>query len=133
MDFDSLEQLYNEQLDDDLIIESNQNSLEEGIRPDGQLMDDYAERTIEIKRRDGGFISQSRRIALKDTGSWYDDMFIVKKKNTSFIDNKDLAMTDKLVTDFGDPILDIPEDEKEHIIEEAKPRFYEQINNKLNA
>lgn len=128
---DNLQSIYVSAIDEDEVIIANQNSLEEGIRPDGQLFDVYSERTIEIKKRDGGFISQSGRIALKDTGSWYDDMYVKRYKDWLEIHNKDIAMSVKLTQDFGDQILEVPKDEIQILIKNAEPNFEHIIEQRL--
>ena len=133
MDLESLEQLYNEQLDDDLIIKSNQKKLSKGEMPNGGLIKgEYSPVTLVIKRKTGGYISPTGLIALKNKGDFYKSFFVAKIKNESILDAMD-AKTTMLMDEYGDEILDIPDHAKEAIIEEAKDRFYEQLNNKLNA
>ncbi len=113
-----------ESINDDDVIEANQNSLEQGIRPDGKEFEPYSEVTLEIKRANGGFISQSGRIALKDTGSFFDSMRVVKKDTFAEITATD-SKTSMLVGGYGEEILDVPESEKQPILDKSRPNYIE--------
>jgi hypothetical protein len=117
-------------LDDNLIIESNQNKLEEGIYPDGEEFREYSQVTLAIKRAKGGFISSSGRLALKDSGSFYNSMFVRKEPLFAELNATD-SKTDKLVAEFSDRILDIPQDAHQEIVDESRDRFIDMCKKDL--
>jgi hypothetical protein len=130
MQIDNLERLYVEQLSDEMILKSNHSELLEGRIPNSGATRPYSTFTIMAKQRSGGFISPSGMIALRDTGAFWSSQEVIKKDNMAFIDASD-PKTDMLAEEWGDEILDVPDAAKPEIIEEAEPRFYDEVNKKL--
>lgn len=121
---------YVQELDNDEIISSNQDSLEMGVRPDGAMMPEYTSFTVSTKIEKGTFISPSGRIALKDEGDFYNSMKVNKSEMAAEITATD-SKTGKLVDTYGDEILDITDSYIPGIMQEARPRFISWLKGQL--
>lgn len=128
-----MEKMYLKEIDDEKIVKANQDSLSNGIRPDGVEMQPYKPLTLQIKRQTGGYISPSGLIALKDTGSWYKNAFVNtdESRNAKEIQNRDSTLTGDLVERFGNSILDVPDSQVDVIMEDARPRFISSVKKAL--
>jgi len=58
----------------------------------------------------------SNRVTLRDTGDWYNSMFVDFKSNTILIDATDVK-NDVLKDIYGDAILDLTEQEVEFFVD----------------
>jgi len=104
--------------------------LEEGKQANGENFPEYSPVTIGIKRGNGGFISQSGNIALKDTGTFHSSVKL--DINSKFAEaTSDAHIASKLFEIFGGDILDFSKDEVLEIFEEKRPLIVEQLKNYL--
>jgi len=127
----NIQKIFVEKLDNDLMIEANQNKLEEGKRPDnGEDFKEYSNLTLIIKRQTGGFISPSGNLALKDTGDFFNSMKVNKREIAAEITATD-SKTSMLIDTYGDGILDVPNEDVQPIVDEARPRAIADIKSKL--
>ena len=113
---------------DDEAIAIMQDRLEEGTQANGNGFAEYSEATIGIKQSNGGFISQTGRIALKDTGNFYDSMYL-RKENTFAEITSDLPLAEKLPRDWGDHIFDVSVEENNEIFERKRDKYIKNIEN----
>jgi len=127
----NIQKIFVKELDNDLMIKANQTKLGEGKRPDnGEETPDYSQRTLTIKIRKSRFISPSKRIALKDTGDFFKSMKVNKSEIAAEITASD-SKTSMLIDTYGDGILDVPNENLQPIVEEARPRAIADIKSKL--
>lgn len=110
--------------DDEILI--YQNRLEQGKYADGKDFPDYAPLTVQLKRLNGGFISQSGKIALKDTGEFYDSMKLRKEKDFAEI-TSDNEKAGKLVEAYGDEIFDVSDEEATEMAEQKEVEIAKEI------
>jgi hypothetical protein len=113
-----------EALDNDEIIEANQNQLEQGLKSDGSSFEPYSPVTLAIKMRDGGFISQSGNLAMKDTGAFFRSMVVRKERLFAEMGATD-SKTEMLTLAHGDTILGVPENAKQDLIDSSRDKFIE--------
>ena len=73
----------------------------------------YAPMTKRRKKKKGQI---SNRVTLRDTGDWYNSMFVDFKSNTILIDATDVK-NDVLKDIYGDAILDLTEQEVEFFVD----------------
>ena len=73
----------------------------------------YAPVTKKNKKNKGQI---SNRVTLRDTGDWYNSMFVDFKSNTILIDASDVK-NDILKDIYGDAILDLAEQEVEFFVD----------------
>jgi len=73
----------------------------------------YAPMTKRRKKKKGQI---SNRVTLRDTGDWYNSMFVDFKSNTILIDATDVK-NDVLKDIYGDAILDLAEQEVEFFVD----------------
>ncbi len=112
----------------------NKHQLNEmGMKSNGEMMDKYSPRTVEIKRKEGTFISSHGLIALQDYGNFQDKMrFKDITAEYAEIDSTD-PKNSELVYRYGEDIFGlIPEHEKEYAENEFKASFLKLIKDKLN-
>jgi|DEB0MinimDraft_10_1074344.scaffolds.fasta_scaffold03994_3 hypothetical protein len=117
---------------DDEAIEILQNRLEEGKDSKGGSFPEYADETIAIKRIEGGFISPSGNIAWKDTGQFYNSMFLNKLNGFIEIDSNDENYPE--IAKRAPDVLDVSADENLEIFENKREEmleaFYKLLLNK---
>lgn len=110
--------------DDDIDI--MQDRLEQGLYADGSEFPEYSPLTLTLKRLEGGFISQSGRIALKNSGAYYQSMILRKEKDYAEIVADDVH---NLSVRYGDEILDVSQDESNEIFERKREPFINAVEN----
>jgi hypothetical protein len=108
---------------DDEAIEILQNRLEEGKDSKGGSFPEYADATIAIKRIEGGFISSSGNIAWKDTGDFYNSMFLNKQEKFIEIDSQDSNYPK--IAERAPDVLDVSEEENKEIFENKRDELIE--------
>ena len=86
----------------------------------------YAPMTKKRKKNKGQI---SNRVTLRDTGDWYNSMFIDFKNSTILVDATD-NKTDTLKDIYGEAILEFADDEIEFFVDTAvDPEIQRLINN----
>jgi hypothetical protein len=115
-------------------LDYNKHQLNEmGMKSNGELMREYSPRTLEIKRKEGTFISKHGLIALQNYGNFQDKMrFKDITAKYAEIDSTD-SKNSELLSRYGSCIFGlIPEHEKEYAENEFLASFLKLIKDKLN-
>ena len=115
-------------LDDlnDEIVGLIQEQLSEGERGDGSRLPLYKESTKLIKK-ERGTILMGERIALIDTGRFWDSMFSNIYKESIMVDSKDWKR-DMLVEQYGNEIFLISEKQMSYLADLVRPHFFAKVN-----
>jgi len=109
----------------DYIIELNQQQLADGYRSDGNLMPKYKPISIQIKNAKGK-PTFSGRIALYDTGSFWDKMLIsIENGKIKFYSTDTKA--EMLENEYGSTIYGVGNIYMEALAEKANPILYKKI------
>ncbi len=112
------------------VVELIERQLSEGRRGDGTLLPLYKETTKLIKQQTGGILLGDR-IALIDTGEFWDSIFATAYKGSVEIDAKDWKR-DELVARYDEEIFLLSKESLEELSElihtELKKRWNEHIS-----
>ena len=112
------------------VVELIERQLAEGRRGDGTLLPLYKETTKLIKRQTGGILLGDR-IALIDTGEFWESIFATAYNGSVEIDAKD-RKRDELIARYGDNVFLLAEDSLEEISKlvftQLKKRFNEHFS-----
>lgn len=84
----------------------------EGTDGLGNIIGEYAKSTLVIKRKNN---QKTSFITLRDTGRFYEGMFLESKNGRYIIDSKD-RKTALLIEIYGESILDLTVEQQEYII-----------------
>lgn len=113
-------------IDDNKAIKLNQDQLVKGYDSNGVEMPKYTKNTIRIKQEEGGYISPSGRIALKDKGDLFNDMKVFKEP-----DFMSIFSTDKkynlLIGRYGKDVFGLTEKDSEITLKESNPRLIKKM------
>lgn len=91
-----------------------------GLDGNLQLIGTYAQSTIERKKKSS--YSRTSHVTLRDSGQWYDDLFVVYEKGDIFLDNRQRALTAKLIDGekhfqgYGEGIMEFTAEEKNNLV-----------------
>lgn len=119
-----------ENINEKKAIELNQSQLIKGYDSNGKEMPKYTKKTKQIKAETGGFLSPSGRIALKDTGDFFNEMRIDKKDDFFAITSEDEKRT-MLQNRYGKDVLGLNDKDQNTIIEETRKPTIKEIENRL--
>ena len=123
-----IEEIINE--NEKQVVELIERQLSEGRRGDGTLLPLYKEATKLIKKQTGGILLGDR-IALIDTGEFWESIFATAYKGSVEIDAKDWKR-DELIARYGDEVLLLADDSLEEISKlvftKLKQRFDEHFS-----
>jgi len=112
--------------------------LYRGIDGRGDSLGTYAKATIERKKRGrGGHDRKTSNVTLKDTGKWYNSLFLQWAGSTLLLETRDPGKTQLLVDGsgkmggYGDGIMELSQEE-EILVDNIKEKFYQELVNKVN-
>ena len=76
---------------------------QKGLDGNLKLIGTYASSTIERKKKSS--FSRTRFVTLRDSGDWYNSLFVTYEKGDLFLDSTDKLLTTKLIngSPFGNP------------------------------
>lgn len=111
------------------IAEFNRRQMFSGVRSTGtEIKPDYAPLTVLIKDQKG---QPSDRVTLKDTGQFYDNIFVDVNSDTFEIDSND-AKSEALKKKYGNRIFGLtPESRGEYVQYHFFPALRDSITKKL--
>ena len=116
--------------DDNQAIKLNQDQLIKGYDSNGVKMKKYTKNTINIKKAEGGYISPSGRIALKNKGDFFNDMKVFKE-----VDFMAIFSTDKkynlLIDRYGKDPLGLTEKDTDKLLTSSQKELTEALEKKL--
>jgi len=107
------------------IIKAVQEQLAIGKRGDDTYLKKYSPLTIESKRKRNTII-MGERIALIDTGEFWNSMFLEVINGSFSVDSKDWKR-DELVVRYGEEIFLVSDKQLEHIASLAYPLLKQEI------
>lgn len=115
--------------EEDLILELNRAQMQDkGIRGDGsKITPTYAAFTIAKKKKDG---DEYRFVTLRDTGEFFDDMFLDVYDDRIIIASENIKTAD-LVTKYGSDIFGLIDSHLQELINTIKPGLIETLRNNL--
>ena len=109
----------------------NQEQLKIGYDSNNKEMPRYSKKTLEIKRKKGGYISPSGKIALRDKGDLWDKMKVFKE-----VDFMSVFSTDKkynlLIDRYGKDVFGLNKKDTEAVLENSQSELHKKINKILN-
>ena len=110
-------------------IDHQQDQMFEGIKSDGKsITPPYAPLTILIKESKG---DPYDRVTLKDTGNFYNAIFIDKRSDGFLIDSKD-SKANELQEKYSDEIFGLADLRKQDYTDIVKPVFVQSVVDGLN-
>jgi len=99
-----------------LLFSVKQRFYQKGIDGRGKSLGKYAPSTIKKKKKSA--FTRVSHVTLRDSGGWYSNLFTKFETNTLLLDNKDKALTKKLIEGegkhfggYGEGILEFSQDE----------------------
>lgn len=112
--------------------------LYRGIDGAGNSLGTYAKATIERKNKGlGGRDRKTSNVTLRDTGKWYESLFLKWIGSDLFLESKDQAKTGLLIdgsgmmAGYGDDILELSQDES-ILVDNIKEQFFQELTKKIN-
>lgn len=108
------------------IVELIQEQLSEGKRGDGSLLPLYSLNTI-IDKKERNSILMGERIALIDTGEFWQSFFATIYQGTIEIDAKDWKR-DRLVERYGEEIFMLSKSQMDYLASKVRPLLEAKIN-----
>lgn len=89
--------------------------LSEGTKGDGSKFDAYADRTIELKRIRGRIL-MGERIALIDTGKFWQSLISGVIGGNLIIDDKEQSLLKELESRYGDKIISLTKESRSKLL-----------------
>lgn len=100
-----------------------------GVNEDSEkILPEYTVRTVAIKKKKG---QPTDRVTLKDTGSFYREIFIDPRKDEFIVDSAD-EKSAALQEKYGEEIFGLTEQNQEgYVSENLEPIFYERTQKNM--
>ncbi len=111
-----------------IYVEQQQKQMFDGINSEGLAIEpEYHPLTVQIKESKG---QPSSRVTLKDTGSFYDEMYTDPKGDKMYIDSKD-SKSNALQEKYGDGIFGIQGEYREPFTDRVQDVIITNVREKL--
>ena len=110
-----------------------------GIDGDGKLIGEYAASTKELKKKSA--FNRTSHVTLRDSGAWYNSLFISYNKGELLLDSHNKELTRKLIdgepqhffTGYGEAIMQFTDDEKDLLIEVVLDELQKYLETRFNG